>query len=205
MLPHWVSPFLEQLTATGNVSASARSVGVSSTNVYALRKSDGDFAAAWDQALEDASDDLEAEARRRAIKGVEEPVVYQGQLTPVWARHPDGSPVLETYTVSGPKDKDGNFTEVEQQRPVQALDPDGRPLWLTVTKYSDPLLALLLKGRRKKVFADRTELTGADGGEVKLVDSTARAARVAHLMAIAAKRKRDADQADQAAEFSDLA
>lgn len=33
--------------------------------------------------------------------------------------------------------------------------------------YSDTLLALVLKGRRKKVYADRTELTGADGGPVK--------------------------------------
>lgn len=33
--------------------------------------------------------------------------------------------------------------------------------------YSDQLLALLLKGRRKSVFADRTELTGANGGAVK--------------------------------------
>ena len=33
--------------------------------------------------------------------------------------------------------------------------------------YSDSLLSLVLKGRRKKVYADRTELTGADGGPVK--------------------------------------
>lgn len=33
--------------------------------------------------------------------------------------------------------------------------------------YSDSLMALLLKGRRKSVFADRTELTGAEGGPVK--------------------------------------
>lgn len=33
--------------------------------------------------------------------------------------------------------------------------------------YSDSLLALVLKGRRKKVYADRTELTGAEGGPVQ--------------------------------------
>lgn len=33
--------------------------------------------------------------------------------------------------------------------------------------YSDSLLALLLKGRRKKVFAERIEQTGADGGPVQ--------------------------------------
>lgn len=29
--------------------------------------------------------------------------------------------------------------------------------------YSDAMLGLILKGRRKKVYAERTELTGADG------------------------------------------
>lgn len=37
----------------------------------------------------------------------------------------------------------------------------------TKTVYSDSLLALLLKGRRKRVFAERVETTGADGGPVK--------------------------------------
>lgn len=192
MYAPWVRPFLDALTDTGNVSGSARAVGISSTTVYALRDKDADFRAAWDQALEDSADTLEAEARRRAVQGVQEPVVYQGQLTPVWARHADGSLVMETYEVDGK----------QHERPVQALDANGHPLWLTVTKYSDPLLALLLKGRRKKVFAERTELTGADGGEVKVVDSTARAARIAHLMAMAAKRKQEADAAQQ---FGDMA
>lgn len=192
MLPHWVSPFLEQLAIDGNVSRSCRDIAVSTTTVYALRKTDGDFAAAWDQAVEDSSDELEAEARRRAVKGVEEPVVYQGQLTPVWERNRDGTPVMETYIATG---ADG--VETPHQRPVQALDPNGRPLWLTVTKYSDPLLALLLKGRRKRVFADRTELTGADGGPVNLDEST-RVARVAQLLALANARAAGED-------FTDLA
>lgn len=33
--------------------------------------------------------------------------------------------------------------------------------------YSDALMALILKGRRKKIYADRTELTGAEGGPVQ--------------------------------------
>lgn len=43
------------------------------------------------------------------------------------------------------------------------------------------------------------ELTGSDGGPVQLVDETAKAARVAQLMAIAQQRKEQAD------EFGDLA
>jgi hypothetical protein len=201
MYAPWVAPFLEQLTDTGNVSASARSVGVSSTSVYALRKTDADFAAAWDQALEDAADTLEAEARRRAVQGVQEPVVYQGQLTPVWERDANGDLVMEDYETIAPpglKDDEGNpVLKITNQRPVQARDEHGRPMWLTVTKYSDALLALLLKGRRKKVFADRTELTGADGAPVAIDEST-RVARVAQLLAIAEKRAAGDD-------FTDLA
>jgi hypothetical protein len=33
----------------------------------------------------------------------------------------------------------------------------------TITRYSDTLLIFLLKGRRRAVFGDRQELTGADG------------------------------------------
>jgi hypothetical protein len=55
--------------------------------------------------------------------------------------------------------------------------------------YSDALMALILKGRRKKVYAERTEVTGADGGPVVQVDETAKAARVAQLLALAQQRK----------------
>ena len=53
-------------------------------------------------------------------------------------------------------------------------------------------MALILKGRRKKVYAERTEITGADGGAVN-IDDTARAARVAQLMALAKQRKDNED------------
>lgn len=179
-------PFLSSLTDTCNVSASARAAGISTTSVYALRKTDADFAAAWDQAIEDSTDALEAEARRRAVQGVQEPIVYQGQLTPVWARDEAGQVLLEVYNDAG------------DTRPVQQVDANGRPVWLTITKHSDSLLALLLRGRRKVFATERTELTGADGKDLPIVDATARSARIAHLMAQAEKRK-------QAEDFGDLA
>jgi hypothetical protein len=55
--------------------------------------------------------------------------------------------------------------------------------------YSDSLLSLVLKGRRKKVYADRTELTGADGGPVATTDATQRATRAATLLKLAQARK----------------
>jgi hypothetical protein len=37
----------------------------------------------------------------------------------------------------------------------------------TERRHSDAMLSLVLKGRRKSVYADRTEHTGADGGPMR--------------------------------------
>lgn len=179
MYPLWFTPFLENLTRTGNVSKSAVLAATSSSSVYALRKTDADFAAAWDQALDDHTDRCEEELTRRAF-GYEEPVVYQGQLTPVFERDERGEIIVDK--VEG----DNGITRLV---PRQARNDDGSLQWLTVTKFSDTLLLARVKAYRKRYSTDRTELTGADGGDLKVVDSTARAARVAHLMALAAQRK----------------
>jgi hypothetical protein len=57
--------------------------------------------------------------------------------------------------------------------------------------YSDTLLVALLKGRKKEIYSDRTELTGANGEplQIKSMDDTARSARATALMHIAATRK----------------
>lgn len=95
--------------------------------------------------------------------------------------------------------------KAEQEAFRRAVEGTEKGVWHqgslvgTERVYSDALLTLLLKGRRKKVYADRTELTGADGGPVAQIDETAKAARVAQLLALAQQRKADADQ------FGDLA
>jgi hypothetical protein len=72
--------FLKALAETGSVATSAAVAGTSRTRVYELRKTDPAFASAWEDAEEIAADRLEKEARRRAIKGVEEPLVSSGKL-----------------------------------------------------------------------------------------------------------------------------
>lgn len=67
--PAWREPFLEALAATGNVTASARAVGLDRDAAYLRRKSDPEFAAAWASAEEVSTDELVAEARRRALAG----------------------------------------------------------------------------------------------------------------------------------------
>jgi hypothetical protein len=187
MSTSWVHPFLQALGSGCTVSESATAAGISSTTAYKLRKADADFAEAWLLALEDSADVLEREARRRAIDGVEEPVVYQGQLTPVWQYGDDGQVLTEPYDTLV-RDKDGDMVTKVEQRPVQARNADGSLKWLTIRKPSDALLALMLKGRRKEVFGtDRTELTGRDGAPLQ-VDDVARRARIAAIVAAAKER-----------------
>jgi len=81
--------FLTSLAKTGNVTAAVATAGTSRTRVYELRKADPGFAARWEEAEEIAVDALEAEARRRAIEGVQEPLVSAGKLV----RDDDGQPM----------------------------------------------------------------------------------------------------------------
>ena len=72
--------FLDELAKTGNVSASCKKAKIVRSTAYLERETLKEFSAAWDAALEVATDALELEARRRAAEGVLEPVFYQGEL-----------------------------------------------------------------------------------------------------------------------------
>jgi hypothetical protein len=76
----WHAVFLGALEATGNVSAAAHRAGVGRATAYRHRAGESDFRAAWDDALEVAMDALEAEARRRALEGWDEPVFHGGKV-----------------------------------------------------------------------------------------------------------------------------
>jgi len=174
----WKPALLAALCEVPVLRHACEAAKIDRTAVWKARETDPEFAAAYDAAIEAGVDRAEQEAFRRAVVGFEEPVVHQGGLA---------------YRMELYADEDG----AAKYRPV--LDPMGQPVPLTVRKHSDALLSLFLKGRRKKIYADRTELTGADGGPVVQVDETARSARVAQLLALAERRKAQQD------EFGDLA
>ena len=81
--------FLKALAETGIVSAAVEIAATSRTRVYELRKHDPAFAAGWEEAEERAADALEAEAWRRAVAGVPEPLVSGGKVV----RDDDGQPI----------------------------------------------------------------------------------------------------------------
>lgn len=203
--PPWVNPFLDHLKSSCNMAESCRAVGIGYSTMMSLKSKDADFEAACDEALEEAYDYLEAECRRRAFHGVEEPVVYQGQLTPVWERDENGDPIFDEYDAGEvyPKGHAKAGEPMLTRRMRQARDANGNPQWLTVRKYSDALAQFLMKGYRRRKFGDKQEITGANGGPLSTVDETKKAARLAALLSLAQTRKAQALPADD--DIADLA
>ena len=169
----WVKPFLISLARQGVITQAAQDAAITRQTVYNLRDSDAEFAAAWNDALEQHYDKLEAELLHRATNGHDEPLTYQGQFTYV--------------RDFGAIDPETGQTYPAMQAPIKR-DPDGNPVIATIKKKSDSLLQFALKGRRKTTYADRTELTGADGAPVE-IDATTRRARIAAILAKAEQRK----------------
>ena len=85
----WKQKFIAALGTSGNITTAAKSAGIARTYPYEVRSSDADFAQEWDSAMEEAADLIEAEARRRAVEGVDEPVFYQGEKCGVIRKYSD--------------------------------------------------------------------------------------------------------------------
>lgn len=144
--------FISHLADSGNVAEAARRIGISRWLAYDWKRKSTDgtalvminmdadsqlpFHEAWDAALEEAADDIEAEVHRRAVKGFEEPVVHQGEQCFV---------------------RDPETGELER-------DENGRPVPLTVRKYSDRMLEILIKARKPERFRENYKVTHAGEG-----------------------------------------
>jgi hypothetical protein len=121
--------FLTAYSQVGNITEAARIVKCSRASHYEWLAEDPEYAEAFEQAQEKAVDLLEAEARRRAVDGLEEPVIYQGELSFL------------------PKVRRGQVVTDASGRQVRSDKP------LTIRKYSDTLLIFLLKGARPAKYA----------------------------------------------------
>jgi len=81
--------FLTAYAETGNVTQAAETAGIHRDTHYAWLESDQGYPAAFATAGEAAADRLEAEARRRAVEGVEQPVWYHGMQVGSARRYSD--------------------------------------------------------------------------------------------------------------------
>jgi hypothetical protein len=178
----WKSLFLIALAQMPVIGHACDAAGVHRSTATRAREGDEEFARAWDEAMATGIDLAEQAAFKRGVLGFEEPVIDKGRLAYRYER----VVAKATHAEAG--------EEVETETWRMALDANGQPIPLTVRKHSDALLSLILKGRRKEVYADRTELAGVEGQPLAL-DSSARAARAAQLIALAQLRKDHSDLA----------
>ena len=81
--------FLAAVARTGNVTQAAEIAHIARSAHYQWLEADPVYAAAYEDAMEQAAQRLEAEARRRAEEGVEEPVFYQGKQCGVIRKYSD--------------------------------------------------------------------------------------------------------------------
>jgi hypothetical protein len=135
--------FLSAYEGCGIVSRAARAAGISKSTHYEWLSSDEAYAAAFKEAEKTATDSLLDEARRRAVQGVEKPVLYKGSRCYEMIPHPD------------PKKK-GVLVE-DHTRPI------------VFREYSDSMLMFLIK-QRDPSFREhsKVELGGAGGGPARI-------------------------------------
>ena len=78
--PEKYEKFLESLRKTGgNIARACRAEGIARNTAYEWRKDDTEFAKQWDEAIDEGIDELEQEARRRALDGLEKTIFYKGE------------------------------------------------------------------------------------------------------------------------------
>jgi hypothetical protein len=142
----WYPSFLAALGQIGNVTLACTSASVTRSTVYRHRRDNPAFAQEWEYALEDAGDRLEAEARRRAVMGVEKKrlILYKGEPVIDWA-------------------VPGKWVDDQGKEWVEGVSR-GRKRWTgaylyeTEITYSDRLLEVLLKGAKPEKYADRMRM-----------------------------------------------
>lgn len=75
----WYEKFFDELAKFPNVSRACRRSGATRKSAYEHKGKYKEFAESWDNALQVGLDRWEEEAARRAFKGVERGVYYQGE------------------------------------------------------------------------------------------------------------------------------
>ena len=136
--------FLDVYRKTGNQTEALRLSGLRRADVAARLRDDPDFVQAFEDARLEASDLLEAEARRRAVDGVEDLVVQGGRV--VYQTGPDGRVLLDEL---------------------------GQPVPVVKRLYSDRLLETLLKANAPEKFRENLKVDHAVTGGVLLLSAKA--------------------------------
>lgn len=104
--------FIEALAPGMSVTSAAKFAGFSRVYAYQVKDADPEFASAWDDAIEQATDLLEDAIRKRAIQGELEPIFYKGVQV---ATVPKTSDLLKMFLMKArhPEYRDNNKVEIQ--------------------------------------------------------------------------------------------
>lgn len=132
--------FLEAFRQLGNRTYAAMHAGTDLKQVRMWQEEDALFSEEIREAGLEACDRIEQEAYRRAIVGIEKPVIHQGKLC---------------YRT----DHEGRIE----------VDGAGKPVLLVEREWSDELLKLLLRGAKPEKYARSAfEISGPQGGPIPI-------------------------------------
>jgi hypothetical protein len=130
LTPEKRAEFLDHLFEHGNVTVAARSIGVSRSSLYEARERDADFAAAWDNSVQSYCDLLEYEADRRAMTGVEKPLLYKGAIVAHVQEYSDALLMFRLKSLRPEK--------YRERASVEHGGQGGGPLEIHITRYAAP-------------------------------------------------------------------
>ena len=109
--------FLDSLRAGNTISFACDAFNLARRAMYQLREDDEAFRAEWDEAYEEGAEILEQEARRRAVDGIDKPIVYRGVIT---GKVKEYSDTLLIFLIKGRK-PDVYGDKIQQQQSGELL------------------------------------------------------------------------------------
>ena len=143
--------FLTFLADYGIVLVAARDAGISRGLIYKWRGEDPEFAKKWDEAVDLSSQALEAEVRRRAFHGVDEPKFHNGEQCGVVRKYSD---TLAMFLLKAHKPE--RFRERTEQR-ITGTGVNGAVALQDVTEMSSIEKASRLAGIFEKALRTQSE------------------------------------------------
>jgi hypothetical protein len=122
--------FLQTFSMTANVRAACMKAGIDRSMVYRWQEHDTEFGLKFRQASEDANDVIRAELFRRAIQGVEKPVVSMGKAVYVETEDGRKRPLMERVYSDNLLSllAKARMPEFRERQRVEMSGPDGEPI-----------------------------------------------------------------------------
>ena len=155
----WKPAFIEALRATGNVTRAAQYAGRSRNQAYHVRRHSEDFAAQWDEALGEGIDLLDAEARRRAVTGIDKPVFYKGEVVGSIKKYSDSLLMFLLRAHRPQKFRDGGKVEQQPAPLMSTLTETAR------SRFWRSLDRMIERHRMMRLMSDAGQRTLHLGGD----------------------------------------